>query len=76
MCVLVRKFADTGLVRAQDQLGDRLDGLRAPRLGIDEGITVFDAGGRHDAGEVALAGGDVVGDAGLIIDIKRGEIAA
>ena len=52
--VLVRKLADVGFVRTQDQLRDRLDRLRAPRFHVDERIAIFDARGRHGAREFAL----------------------
>ena len=54
--ILVRPLADLGLVRAQDQLGDRLDRLGAPRFDIDKRITVLDADRRHGAGKFALSG--------------------
>ena len=76
MRILVGKFADIGLVRAQDELGDRLDRLRAPRFDVDQRIMVLDAGDRHDAGEFAVAGRDVVRDARLILDVHRSDVAA
>ena len=74
--ILVRQLADELLVRAHDDLGDRLDRLRAPRLHVDEGIAVLDAGGRHGAHFGVLAGGEVVRDAGLVFTDERGGVAA
>ena len=54
--VFVRQLADLRLVRPHDELRDRLDRLRAPRLHADERIAVFEADGRHDAADRAVAG--------------------
>ena len=64
------------LVRPQDELGDRLDRLRAPRFDVDQRVTVFEPGDRHDPGQFMFAGRDVVRYARLVIDVERRHIAA
>ena len=39
-----------------DDLRDRLDGLCAPGLHVDERIAVFETDGRHDARDVVSPG--------------------
>ena len=74
--VLVRPFADLRFVRPRDHLRDRLDGLRAPGFHADERIAVFDADRRHGAHQVAVAGVDVVGHAGIGVDLHGGGVGA
>ena len=64
--ILVRQLADAGLVRPHDDLRDRLDGLGAPGLDADERIAVFEADRRHGAELGAVAGRDIVGNAGNV----------
>ena len=73
--VFVREFSDLGFVRAQNELRDRFNGLRAPRLHIDERITILDPHIGHGAGDLAVAGIDVIGDARLILDIELCDVA-
>ncbi len=72
--VFVGELADAGLVRAQDELGDRLERLRSPALHADEGIAIFEARGRHHATHVGMPDRDVVRDARLVGDVEVGEI--
>ena len=74
LSILIGKGADLGLVRARDDLRDRLEGLRSPGLDVDERIAVFEARGRHEACDVVLAGLHVVGDAGVRRDLHGGDI--
>ena len=70
------KLADLGFIRPQNELRDRLDGLRAPRLHVHERIVIFDAGVGHSARDFAFARIDEVRGAGLILQLKRGDVAA
>ena len=74
--ILVRPPADLRFVRPRDHLGDRLDGLRAPGLDVDEGIAIFQADGRHGAHQIGVAGGDEVGHARIVVDLHRAGVGA
>jgi hypothetical protein len=74
--IFVGKRTDEGLVRPEDKLADRLDRLRAPGLHVDERIAIFEAGDRHHASNVALAGIDEVGHARLVGDVHVGVVPA
>src|SRR5205085_71800 len=52
--VFIRQLTDCAFVRPHNELGDRLDGLRTPRLHTDERIAVFETDGRHHAAHRAV----------------------
>src|SRR5207249_10232154 len=73
---LVREGADERLVRPENKLPDRLDGLRAPGLDVDERKAIFETRDGHNASNVALTDIDEIGDAWLICDVHIGKVGA
>src|SRR5215510_3616980 len=55
--ILVLPLSDLRLVRPQEHLRDRLQGLRTPGLNADERIAILQAGRRHAAHETVVRDG-------------------